>query len=109
MLTELIITDFAIIDRLELRLNPHFNVFTGETGAGKSIIIDAVSALLGEKLGVETVRSGADRATVYGTFTVGTLPAVRQSSGGSNGANDSAAEEDKTLEAAPTGAASGED
>ncbi len=79
MLTELTITDFAIIDRLELRLNPRFNVFTGETGAGKSIILDAVSALLGEKLGVEVVRSGAERATVYGVFATGTLPSVRQS------------------------------
>ncbi len=76
MLTELLITDFAIIDRLELRLNPRFNVFTGETGAGKSIIIDAVSALLGSKLGLEVVRSGAERATVYGTFSVGSLPTV---------------------------------
>jgi DNA repair protein RecN (Recombination protein N) len=76
MLTELLITDFAIIDRLELHLNPRFNVFTGETGAGKSIIIDAVSALLGSKLGLEVVRSGAERATVYGTFSVGPLPTV---------------------------------
>jgi len=53
MLLELNIKDFAIIDNLHLRLHRMFNVFTGETGAGKSIIIDAVNALLGGKIGVE--------------------------------------------------------
>ena len=86
MLTELTITDFAIIDRLELRLNPRFNVFTGETGAGKSIIIDAVSAVIGGKVGTEVVRSGAERATVYGTFAVGALPTISQPLNGTNGA-----------------------
>ena len=47
MLTELTITDFAIIDSLRLELDASFVVFTGETGAGKSIIIDAVDLLLG--------------------------------------------------------------
>jgi len=47
MLTELTIQDFAIIDALTIRLDPGFNVLTGETGAGKSIIIDAVDLLLG--------------------------------------------------------------
>ncbi|HEU5369372.1 MAG TPA: AAA family ATPase, partial [Ktedonobacterales bacterium] len=86
MLTELTITDFAIIDRLDLRLNPRFNVFTGETGAGKSIIIDAVSAVLGGKMGTEVVRSGAERATIYGAFDVGTLPTISQPQNGTNGA-----------------------
>jgi len=66
MLLELNIKDFAIIDNLHLRLHRLFNVFTGETGAGKSIIIDAMSALLGGKIGVEVVRAGTDRATVEG-------------------------------------------
>ncbi|HLV98614.1 MAG TPA: DNA repair protein RecN [Ktedonobacterales bacterium] len=92
MLTELTITDFAIIDRLDLRLNSRFNVFTGETGAGKSIIIDAVSAVIGGKMGTEVVRSGAERATVYGTFAVGTLPTVSQPHNGTNGATTDAAE-----------------
>ena len=64
MLLELTIKDFAIIDYLNLRLNRQFNVFTGETGAGKSIIIDAVNALLGGKIGVEFVRAGCERAEV---------------------------------------------
>src|SRR5215472_16467026 len=74
MLLELTIKDFAIIDYLKLRLNRHFNVFTGETGAGKSIIIDAVNALLGGKIGVEFVRSGSERASVEGVFSLDALP-----------------------------------
>ncbi|HEY7126274.1 MAG TPA: DNA repair protein RecN [Ktedonobacterales bacterium] len=110
MLTELLITDFAIIDRLELHLNPRFNVFTGETGAGKSIIIDAVSALLGSKLGIEVVRSGAERATVYGTFSVGNLPTVsvgnhQNGYEGSNGASSSEERDTRnTSDAATAGA-----
>ncbi len=93
MLTELTITDFAIIDRLELRLNARFNVFTGETGAGKSIIIDAVSALLGSKMGTEVVRSGAERATVYGAFAVGDLPTISPQRQQANGNDQAAATE----------------
>src|SRR5438034_4073434 len=76
MLLELNIKDFAIIDNLHLRLHRLFNVFTGETGAGKSIIIDAMSALLGGKIGVEVVRTGADRATVEGVFSIEALPPI---------------------------------
>src|SRR5258707_14709479 len=76
MLLELNIKDFAIIDNLHLRLHRMFNVFTGETGAGKSIIIDAVNALLGGKIGVEVVRAGCDRATVEGVFSIGALPPI---------------------------------
>ncbi len=76
MLLELNIKDFAIIDNLHLHLHRLFNVFTGETGAGKSIIIDAVSTLLGGKIGVEVVRSGCDRATVEGVFSIGALPPI---------------------------------
>jgi len=61
---------------LHLRLHRLFNVFTGETGAGKSIIIDAMSALLGGKIGVEVVRSGTDRATVEGVFSIEALPPI---------------------------------
>ncbi len=76
MLLELSIKDFAIIDSLHLRLNRLFNVFTGETGAGKSIIIDAVNALLGGKIGAEFVRAGCDRASVEGVFSIEALPPV---------------------------------
>jgi len=68
VLSELTIRDFAIIDRLHLRFGPAFNVLTGETGAGKSIIIDAVSLLLGGRGDATFVRAGAQRATVEGVF-----------------------------------------
>src|SRR5258707_1285768 len=70
MLLELNISNFAIIERLSLRLNAGFNALTGETGAGKSIIIDAMGAMLGEKVGSEFVRHGTDRARVEGFFEV---------------------------------------
>src|SRR5690348_12024683 len=76
MLLELTIKDFAIIDRLHLRLNRQFNVFTGETGAGKSIIIDAVNALLGGKIGAEFVRAGCKSASVEGVFSLEALPPI---------------------------------
>jgi DNA repair protein RecN (Recombination protein N) len=77
MLLELNIRDFAIIDSLHLSLHRMFNVFTGETGAGKSIIIDAVSALLGGKIGVDFVRAGCERASVEGIFSIDALPQVQ--------------------------------
>jgi DNA repair protein RecN (Recombination protein N) len=73
MLLELTITDFAIIDTLHLRFGPHLNVFTGETGAGKSIIVDAISALVGERMGGDVVRAGSERAIVEGVFDIGHL------------------------------------
>ncbi|MBN1140934.1 MAG: DNA repair protein RecN [Deltaproteobacteria bacterium] len=68
MLTELIIRNVAIIDRLELRFGPGFNVLTGETGAGKSIIIDAVSLLLGGRGSSDLIRNGCEEAVVEGVF-----------------------------------------
>lgn len=68
MLEELRITNFAIIDQLDLSFTPGFNVITGETGAGKSIIVDAVELLLGGKADKSMVRAGAEKAVVEGTF-----------------------------------------
>jgi DNA repair protein RecN (Recombination protein N) len=68
VLTELTITNFAIIDELCLEFAPGFNVLTGETGAGKSIIIDAVSLLLGGRADTTYVRTGAEVAQVEGIF-----------------------------------------
>ena len=70
MLEELRIQNFAIIDRLELGFAPGLNVITGETGAGKSIIIDAVELLLGGKADNAVVRSGTEKASVEGQFTL---------------------------------------
>jgi len=70
VLVELSIQDFAIIDRLHLRLAPGFNVLTGETGAGKSIIVDALGVLLGARADSAWVRAGADRARLEGVFAL---------------------------------------
>ena len=67
-LTELRIRNFAIIDRLHLRFHGGLNILTGETGAGKSIIIDALGLLLGDRATAEMVRAGADRAEIEATF-----------------------------------------
>lgn len=72
MLAQLTIRDFAIIDRLTIEWSRGLNVVTGETGAGKSIIIDAVGALLGGRVSPDFVRSGASRATVEGVFDLST-------------------------------------
>jgi DNA repair protein RecN (Recombination protein N) len=70
MLTELRIRNFAIIESLTLPLAPGFNVLTGETGAGKSIIVGALGLLLGERASADLIRTGADRAVVEGVFDV---------------------------------------
>lgn len=70
MLTELRIRNFALIDSLSVRLGPGLNVLTGETGAGKSIIVGALSLLLGERASSDVVRSGEDRASIEGVFEV---------------------------------------
>ena len=71
MLVEIHIRNFAIIEDLSLRFGPGLNVLTGETGAGKSIIIDAVSLLLGGRAAAEMIRAGADRAEIEGHFRLG--------------------------------------
>jgi DNA repair protein RecN (Recombination protein N) len=68
MLTELSIRNFAIIDKLDLRFGPGLTILTGETGAGKSIILDAVVMLIGGKADTTVVRSDADAAFVEGVF-----------------------------------------
>jgi DNA repair protein RecN (Recombination protein N) len=80
MLSELRIRDLAIIDRLDLTFSPGFNVLTGETGAGKSIIIDAVGLLLGDRASPDVVRAGAERTEVEGAFRVGAATAGRLTS-----------------------------
>ena len=70
MLRELYIQDYAIIEQLQLRFDPGFTVLTGETGAGKSIIIGALSLLLGGRGGTDFIRAGAERAIIEGTFSL---------------------------------------
>lgn len=74
MLAELFIENLAVIEKTSIRLNTGLNVFTGETGAGKSIVIDAVGAVLGRRVSREMVRHGTDKAFVSARFTA--LPAA---------------------------------
>lgn len=76
MLTELRIRNFAIIETLALPLARGFNVLSGETGAGKSIIVGALGLLLGERASTDLIRSGAERATVEGVFDVSDRPEI---------------------------------
>ena len=78
MLTELRIRNFAIIEQVSLPLSAGFNVLSGETGAGKSIIVGALGLLLGERASADLIRSGADKATVEGVFDVSNLKGIVQ-------------------------------
>lgn len=77
MLVELRIRDYAVVEDLTVSLGPGLNVLTGETGAGKSIIVGALSLLLGERASSDVVRKGAERATVEAVFDVDGLGAVQ--------------------------------
>ena len=70
MLKELRIENFAIIDQLEIQFGPGLSVFTGETGAGKSIIIDALETIMGNRADSTSIRSGSDRATIEASFQI---------------------------------------
>ena len=72
MLTELRVENFAIIQHLELHFAAGLTTFTGETGAGKSIILDALDALMGGKVDATAVRAGAERAVLEGVFSIPT-------------------------------------
>lgn len=69
MLELLHIENIAIIERADISFRPGFNVLTGETGAGKSIVIDALSAVLGQRASRDLIRTGADRAFVSAVFS----------------------------------------
>jgi DNA repair protein RecN (Recombination protein N) len=70
MLVELAIRNFAIIDTVRIQLGAGFNVLTGETGAGKSILLDALGAVLGERVSADMVRSGVRSATIDATISL---------------------------------------
>ena len=76
MLTELRIRNFAIIESVTLPLAEGFNVLSGETGAGKSIIVGALGLLLGERASADLIRSGAEKATVEGVFDVANVRGI---------------------------------
>ncbi|MDD6467795.1 MAG: DNA repair protein RecN, partial [Erysipelotrichaceae bacterium] len=70
MIQNLYIKNFILIDTLSLDFNRGFSAFTGETGAGKSIIMDAISLLCGERANASMIRTGCDQTIIEGTFTV---------------------------------------
>ncbi len=76
MLMSLQVRDFAIVDRIDIEFSPGMTVLTGETGAGKSILVDALGLVLGERGNAQLVRDGAKRAEFAAEFDLGALPAV---------------------------------
>lgn len=88
MLTDLIIKNFAIIESLHVSFAGGFNVLTGETGAGKSIILDAVSLLLGGRARGEVIRNGTEEASVEAVFNLVDSPLVQQRLGAAGLAED---------------------
>ncbi|OIQ08351.1 DNA repair protein RecN [Moorella thermoacetica] len=93
MLQELQIENLALIESLQLNLEPGLTVLTGETGAGKSIIVDAVGLLVGARASGEYIRAGADKAVVRGLFQAAGLPGLKETLS----AMGVAAEDDGTL------------
>ena len=77
MLTQIRIRDFAIVEDLELELATGMSAVTGETGAGKSILVDAIGLLLGDRADNGVIRHGADRADLTAIFDLSALPAAR--------------------------------
>jgi DNA repair protein RecN (Recombination protein N) len=78
MLTSIQVRNFAIIDQVEIEFGPGMTVLTGETGAGKSILVDAMGLVLGERGGGGLVRSGAKRAEFIAEFDLRNLPEARE-------------------------------
>jgi DNA repair protein RecN (Recombination protein N) len=78
MLLELVVENYAVIERARVRFHAGLNLLTGETGSGKSIVVDALGLLLGGRASAEMVRRGADRARIAGIFEVAGHAAIRQ-------------------------------
>ena len=77
MLTRLQVSNIALIDKSDIAFDAGFSVLTGETGAGKSILIESVSFVLGERASRESIRTGADKASVEATFLLSPESSVR--------------------------------
>ena len=77
MLVELRLENYAVIDNVAVEFASGLNLLTGETGAGKSILIDALALLLGEKASTDVIRAGADRAVISAVFQCGEGPSEK--------------------------------
>ena len=84
MLNLLHIENIAIIERADIAFEPGFNALTGETGAGKSIVIDALSAVLGQRTSRDLIRTGSDKAFVSASFS-GVPASAAEELGGAEG------------------------
>lgn len=78
MLVELVVENYAVIERLRVRFHPGLNLLTGETGSGKSIVVDALGLLLGGRAAGDMVRTGAERARISGIFEAGVSGRLRR-------------------------------
>src|SRR5450631_3599922 len=78
MLLELVVENYAVVERLRVHFHAGLNLLTGETGSGKSIVVDALGLLVGGRASAETIRTGESRARVAGIFDVREHTAVRR-------------------------------
>src|SRR5947208_10432315 len=78
MLLELVVENYAVVERLRVHFHAGLNLLTGETGSGKSIVVDALGLLLGARASADMVRTGEARARVAGIFDVRDQPGVRR-------------------------------
>jgi DNA repair protein RecN (Recombination protein N) len=77
MLDELRVSNFAIIDNIQLNFRQGLNVLSGETGAGKSILLKSLGLLMGDKADATAIRSGAEQAVIEGSFDLRDRPDIR--------------------------------
>ncbi len=78
MILDLQIKNFVIIDNLRINFDQGLNILSGETGAGKSILIGAISAILGEKVSIDSIRTGCESATIEATFDIEDLTELKK-------------------------------
>src|ERR1700722_13398232 len=78
MLLELVVENYAVVERLRVHFHSGLNLLTGETGSGKSIVVDALGLLLGARASADMVRTGEARARVAGIFDIAEPAALRR-------------------------------
>jgi DNA repair protein RecN (Recombination protein N) len=76
VLVDLVVENYAVIERARVRFHPGLNLLTGETGSGKSIVVDALGLLFGGRASADMIRTGTERARISGVFEIAATPAV---------------------------------